>query len=109
MSRFCAYLRRVPSEPEPLSVDVASDAVASSLSLRIAAPRALSAEDVRFDVLQPWCTPFRLAPVAAHLPAEYDALGSACWRAAVETFIDVTSSNATLENSFILEPGHPHH
>jgi len=48
-------------------------------------------------VLQPWCTPFRLVRVAARLPAEYDALGFAFWRAAVETFIDVMSSNATLE------------
>jgi len=59
VSRFSDTLLRVPLEPTPLSSEVALEAVACPLSLHIAAPRELTSDDVTFDVLQPWCYPYR--------------------------------------------------
>jgi len=42
VSRFRVDLLRAPLEPAPLSIDATSEAVASPLSLQIAAPRALT-------------------------------------------------------------------
>jgi len=87
ISRFRVDLLRVPLEPAPLSLDAAFEAFACPLSLRIAAPRALTAADVTFDVSQPWCHPYRLVRVAVRFPVEYESLGSADWSAAIECFI----------------------
>jgi len=75
MSRFCTDLLRVPLEPAALSIDATSNPLSSPLFLRIAAPRALTADDVGLDVSQPWRDPHRLVRVAVRLPAEYESLG----------------------------------
>jgi len=87
VSRFRVDLLRAPLEPAPLSLDATSEAITCPLSLRIAAPRALTARDVTFDVSQPWCHPFRFVRVAVHVPVEYESLGSSDWSAAIGCFM----------------------
>jgi len=97
VSRFRVDLLRAPLEPAPLSIDATSEAVASPLSLQIAAPHALTSDGVTFEVSQPWCHPFRLVRLAARLPVEYELLESTDWSAAIECFIGNMRLSATLD------------
>jgi len=97
VSSFLDDLLRAPLEPAPLSLEATIDEFACPLSSRIAAPRALTADDVTFDISQPWCHPYRLVRVAICFPAEYESLRSADLSAAIDCFIGNMRLTATLD------------
>lgn len=96
-SRLYNDLLRLPLEPGLLSIEATSDIPSSPLSVRVAAPRAVTAGGIRIEVLQPWPYPYRLVRVAARLPIEYESLGSSDWSAAVECIVGNVSLIATLD------------
>lgn len=97
VSRLRVDARRAPLEPQPLSLNATPDAFACPLSLRIVAPRALTADDVTFDVTQPWCSPHRLVRIAVRAPVEYESLESADWSAAIQSFVGNMRLTANLD------------
>jgi hypothetical protein len=75
VSRFSIDLLRGPLENAPFLLDATSEDAASPLSLRVAAPRRLTAADVSLDVCHPWY-PYRLVRIVGRVPMEYESLES---------------------------------